>query len=62
MFEIIHNFLLLTNGSVGGVEVEVVVVDVCVTEFWMQYKFLFTYPSKKLRLFFTASFSRAGQQ
>ena len=37
------------------VDVEVVVlvmvvVDVCVTVDWMQYKFLSTYASKKLRL------------
>ena len=42
--------------------VVVVVMDVCVTEFWMQYKFLFTYPSKKLLLFGTETCWRAGQQ
>jgi len=42
--------------------VVVVVMDVCVTEFWMQYKFLFTYPSEKLFLFGTDASWRTGQQ
>jgi len=44
------------------VVVVVVVMDFCVTEFWIQYQFLFTYPTKKLHLSVTASCWRAGQQ
>ena len=48
------------GGVVGLVVVVVLVMDICVTEFWMQYKFLFTNPSKNFFLFGTASCWRAG--
>lgn len=49
----------------GGVWLVVVVVmvvmDIFVTEVWMQYKFLFTYPQKKFLLFVTAFCWSPGQ-
>jgi len=46
-FEIKCIYFVTRQGQGGG-EVVGVLMDFCVTEFWMQYKFWFTYPSKKL--------------
>jgi len=46
---------------VVAVVVAVVVMDVYVTVDWMQYKFLSTYPSKKLYLIVTLPCFRTGR-